>query len=41
MESEIFFLILPKTTVCEFDNFNIGAVNVIQKKFIYLQKIVD
>ena len=26
---KIFFLILPKTTKCEFNNFNIGTVNAI------------
>ena len=36
MENAIFFLIMLKTTVCEFNNFSIGTVYVyeIQKKFV-------
>ena len=35
----VFFLILPETTECEFNNFNIGAINAIQKKFVWLHEI--
>ena len=35
----IFFGHCLNTTVCKFNNFNIGAVNTIQKKFIPLQKM--
>ena len=39
MDNAAFFLILPNTTVCEFNNFNIGSVNVIQKKFVKQHEI--
>ena len=32
MENAIFFLIVPKTTVFEFSNFNIGTVIALEKK---------
>ena len=39
MESEIFFLVLSKTTVCKFNNSNICSVNAIQKKFVCLHEM--
>ena len=39
MENEIFFLVLPKTTVCKFNNSNICTVNAIQKKFVCLHEM--
>ena len=45
LETEILFLILPKTTVLnttvldKFNHSNIGTVNAIQKKFVYLHEM--
>ena len=35
-EWNIFFLILPKYNITQINNSNIGTVNAIQKKFVYL-----
>ena len=34
MDKEIFFLILAETTECDFNDFNIGTVIAIEKKFV-------
>ena len=36
----IVFLILPKTTVCKLNNFNISAVNAVQKKLHEMGEIL-
>ena len=36
MENAIFFSDTVNTTVSKFSSFNIGTVNVIQKKFVLL-----
>ena len=39
LENEIFFLILPKYNITQIQNSNIGIVNAVRKKFIYLHKL--
>ena len=41
VENSIFFSYTCRlnTTVCEFNNFSIGAVNEIQKKFVHLHEM--
>ena len=39
LENEIFFLYCLDTKVRKFNNSNIGTVNTVQKKFVYLRKI--
>ena len=39
MGNVIFFSYRLNTTVCQFNNFNIGTVNVIQKKFVMLHEM--
>ena len=39
LRMQYFFEYCVNTTVCEFNNFNIGTVNAIQKKFVWLDKM--
>ena len=39
MDKETFFLILAKTTECDFNDFNIGTVIAIEKKLVELHEM--